>query len=424
MVDTYTTIWNRLLLRAPAVGAELARDLVRDAFQQFAERREWSWLIRHSAFFPPTYNLTDAVSVSPGSPFVTSTGGFFVPAMVGQQIRLGALGGTSYPTYTILQYLGPSQIMMDSAWVGPTLTNQPYQVFQCYFPVPADFKSFYSLVNTTANYRLWTNLTQAELDLADPQRVQSGITFAAAFYDYTQNYTGTVAPTLQVVGTGSVPNATTSYGFTYPADSIYSLQITTGGIVGTAVFQWKQDGGPWTAGVVSDTFPIDLSNGVQVFFPAGTYNAGDVFVVRCNAQGVHGVPRYELWPRPINAPYVYPFIYNCYVPELTDANPSLPEFIANRGDVLLEMALAAAARFPGQTADNSASSFILRKTNQYYDLQLAQIHEGKAEKMINELELKDDDVAIKNLVYKDIPFYPAPWLDGSWLQRHAIYPNS
>src|ERR1043166_7159237 len=68
---------------------------------------------------------------------------------------------------------------------------------------------------------------------------------------------------------------------------------------GTAVFTWKQDSGAANPGVLTSTTPIDLSNGVQVYFPVGTYTVGDVFIIQCKAQTVSGVPRYELWPRPI-----------------------------------------------------------------------------------------------------------------------------
>ena len=414
-MDTFTTLWNRLQLRSPAIGPALAQDFVRDAFNQLAERREWSWLQRSSAFFPPTFTLTGTVSVVGDSVYVTGVATTFTALAIGAQIRIGGLGGSSYPTYTIAQIPSDTLLVMDKPWAGPSLSTQQYQVFQCYYPVPADFNYFYSIVNTTSNYRLWHNLTQAELDLADPQRIQVGITFAAAFYDYTTNYNGSISPTLQVSGTGPAPVSTTSQGFSFPADSVYTVEITTGGVPsGALVFEWKQDSNPYNTGVaIADNNPIDLSNGIQVYFPQDTYVLGDVFIIQAFAATTSGVPRYELWPRPINTPYVYPYLYIAKLPDLSDTRPQLPDLIARRGDVLLEMALANCARFPG--TDTAA--------NPYFNLNVAVQHEARAERMIYELEKKDDDLASKDLRYQSMPFYPAPWMDGSWLQSHAVFQN-
>lgn len=369
--------------------------------------------MKTSSFFAPNYTTTGTMSVISGSAVFTGSGTVFTSDMTGKQIRLGSIGGSAYPTYTIMQVVSSLVVVVDRGWSGPTLTGQQYQVFQCYFPVPSDFQYFYSVTNPTANYRLNHLATEAEFDSYDPQRSQSGIAFALAFYDYTQNLSGTIAPTVQVHGSGAVPVSTTATGFSYPTDSLYSLEITTGGTVGNAIFKWSQDNGVTQAqGVLSDSNPLDLSNGVEVFFPAGTYVLGDVFVIACQANAVSGVPRYEMWPRPIGAPYAYPFIYAAKLPALSDDQPQLPEFVARRGDVLIEMGLTNLALWPG-TPD---------KPNAYRDPGVSMMHRNTAEKMIYELEKKDDETGTKDLTYQGLPFM-GPWLDGSWLQTHALYPQ-
>ncbi len=410
-MDTFTTLWNRLLLRSPAAGPALSQELIRDSFNQLAERRQWSWLMKPGAFFPADLYNTGSVAVSPGLFTVTGTGTAWTAAMVGIQIRVGGIG-SSYPTYTITQVVSPTLLVMDQMWVGPVLTLQQYQIFQCYFTVPSDFNYFYSLISPTNNYRLWTNCTEADFDRCDAQRANSGPSFGAAFYDYTATYTGVIAPVLQANGTGASPVSTTSTGYSFPASGTFSVVITTGGASGTAVFKWKFNDGAFTTGVVSDSNPIDLAYGVQVYFPTGTYVVGDVFVINVAADTVSGVPRYELWPRPIATPYVYPYLYVRRHDDLSDANPALPDFIARRGDVILEMALGACARFPGASND---------KPNPYYDLSLADRHSARAEKMISELETQDDNVGMKDLSWAGSwPFGPSPWLDGSYLQSHAF----
>lgn len=416
MPDTYTTIWNRLLLRAPSIGAALSQDLTRDVFNQLMERREWSWLMKSGSFFPSIFYQTGSVSISPNGQLVTGTGTAWTVNMTGSQFRPGA-PPSNYSTYTILQVLSPTLILIDQPWSGPPISQSGYQIFQCYFTVPSDFNYFYSIINPTANYRLYHNLQQSTLDMADPQRVQTGIVFAAAFYDYTQNFSGSILPSLQVAGTQGdpAPVSSTSLGFSYPSNSTYIVQITTGGAPGGAlVFAWAQDAGSFTTNVgVPDNNALNLSNGVQVYFPQATYVQGDVFIINCVSQATTGLPRYELWPRPVNCPFQYPYQYAAKLPALSDENPALPYLIAQRGDVLLEMALASCARYPGTDTAR----------NPYYDLSLAVQHETRSERMIYELEKKDDDLAIKDLTWQNLDYAPCPFMDGSWLQRHAIYPG-
>jgi len=412
-VDDFTTCWNRVLLRVPAAGPDLSQDLIRDAFNQLAERREWTWLMKTNSFYSPIYVTGGTVSAIDNSAVVTGVGTTFIQDMVTKQIRIGAIGGSSYPTYTITQVVSPNMLVLDRPWVGPSLSTQAYVVFQCYFIVPTDFQYFYSVVNPSGNYRLNHDATQAELDSYDPQRSQSGIAYAMAYYDTTQNHQGIIGPALRIQGSGSTPVTTTAVGYSYPEDSIYSITITQGGNSGTAQFSWLQDTGTTSGtGVITSLNPIDLSNGVQVFFPAGVYVAGDVFVISCQADATSGLPRFEMWPRPINSPYVYPYQYACKLPALSDENPVLPNFVARRGDVLVEMALTNLALWPG-TADSP---------NPYRDVNVANIHRATAERLIYELEKKDDDTGIKNLTYQGLP-YMGPWRDGSWLQRHAFYPD-
>lgn len=420
-MDNYTLLWNKLLLRAPGVGAALAQDLITDAYHQFCERREWSWLTKTGCLYPNQFTMVGTVSATPKSPFITGAGTNFTVAMIGNQFRTGSGGVSNFPTYTIVAVNSTTSLVLDKPWTGPAVANSNYQVFQCYFEMPADFKSFYSIVNTTNNYKLWPYISQAELDLCDPQRVQFGPSWAAAFYDYSQSFAGSVGSMLQAYGTGAVPVSTTSYGFSFPMNSVYQLVITAGATPGdgTLTFQWRQDGGAWTAGVaVPDNNPIDLSNGVQVYFPQLVYVAGDVFIIQCTALTTQqsSVPRYELWPRPMNAPFVYPYIYVANYPEIDDVHPTLPPYVGQRGDVILEIALAAAARFPGEQ-DKSDQG--VNKTP-YFDLKLSSIHAARAETLIYELEKKDEDVAIKDMMLSNLPWAPAPWADGSWQQSHAF----
>lgn len=121
--------------------------------------------------------------------------------------------------------------------------------------------------------------------------------------------------------------------------------------------------------------------------------------------------RYEFWPHQ-KAQYVYPYIYVARPSDLGDSGATLPREI--RGDVLLEMALASAARWPGPSRD---------KPNPYFDLRLALEHDRRADAMVAELEVRDDDVYeedVSSQSWQSLPFAVIPMLDSSWLQSHSI----
>lgn len=403
MPDTFTTLWNRLLLRCPDIGPALSQDLVRDAFNQLAERRPWSWLRRMGAYAPATFTVPGTVTTIQGSATVTGLGTAFTTLLTGKQIRIG---GAGCKTYTIALVPSATSLTLDQPWAGAAVTGAAYELLDCYVTPPSDFNYWYSVVNASANYRLWTNTTGAEIDRCDPQRTQSGNAFCLAFLDYQNAYQGTVEAVVQAFGAGPSPVSMSTLGYSYPANSVYTIEITTTGIVGVSDFRWKQDAGAWTGGVVTDPGALDLSNGVQVYFPAGNYIDGDIFVIPCRAGTVTGLPRYEAWPRA--ASQIYPYTYIARAPELSDDTPQLPIYV--RGDVLIEMALRNCAMIPG---------FSEGRKNSYFNIPVANMHKAESEKMIMELEKKDDEVAPEDLAWQSMQNAPAPWADGSWQQTHA-----
>jgi|WetSurMetagenome_2_1015567.scaffolds.fasta_scaffold01234_5 hypothetical protein len=122
------------------------------------------------------------------------------------------------------------------------------------------------------------------------------------------------------------------------------------------------------------------------------------------------LPRFEIWPH-VTSAYVLPFLYIARATDLQDTGSTLPRYI--RGDLLLEMALAEAAKWPGPSDE---------KVNPYFNLKLAQIHEAKVELMLSEAERQDEEISIMNVQYDTItrlPWAPLP-MDASFWQKHAI----
>lgn len=414
-MDSFITLANRLLSRAPAVGFALSQQLINDAWRTLQSRREWSWRRRHSNIAPPNLYQTGTAStnVGTGNPYlVTGTGTTWTPDMVGRQIRIG---GLLNPYYTIVAWNSATEIVLDKPWVGPEAVLQTYQIIKIYYAMPEDFGYFYCIWSTKDAFQLWTNVTEADLAVLDPQRTNQGQTYACVMYDYTANYSGVVGSAVQVLGSGPGPVATTTNGYSYPTNATYIVTVTTGGITGVAEFEYKRVGQAYSAAQITQDLPQDLQDGVQVYWPTGeTYVVGDSWMIQCQALVSSGVPRFEMWPGPTSSSYLYPFIYIAKEYDLTVEQPQLPPFVANRGEVLLEMALAACARYPGTDNDNP---------NPYFSLALAKMHDQRALELIQDLERNDEEVGVTNIDYKVYPYAPAPWGTGAWQSRHAPFLN-
>jgi len=405
-LDTYKEVWNRVLLRCPAVSPKLSEDWVKNAFRQVAERRRWSWLIRYGQFIAPPLNNQGRASVTTGFTTVTGTGTNWDASLVGRQFRTS----TASPFYTITQVTSPTSLELDSVWGDQSFTNQPVEIYQCFFTPPNDFHALITLWDPRMNWQLWRHIQQVELNTYDAQRSTRGQAFVVAHRDYTRSQVGVVSQPIHTHGFGAVPYSGGTYNA--PADAIFNILITVSGVSGTAVFLWNKNDGPYTT-VQTD---VDggrqyLQDGVQIAFPPGaTYVVGDTFVIRATAISNAGLPRYELWPHQ-TAAYVYPFLYEARAPDISDMGIVIPRYI--RGDVLLEMALSQAASWPGPSAD---------KPNPYFNPRLSDTHSLKAERMLLELERQDDEVYEQDMMFqRPLGFpYATPLGDSAWLQSHAV----
>jgi hypothetical protein len=388
----------------PAVGEFRAQAFVSYAFRQVAEQRRWSWLIKRGQFIMPAVYNTGTVTVTRGSPTVTGSGTTFTAAMVDRQFRAA---GNDTPIYTIQEVNSATELTIDQDWGGSTASGQSYEIYQAYVTPPDDFSAFQAVWDPANNWRLHLHRTQNELNIWDSQRSNDGDAYFVAALDYSTSKVGAVEPVLQVRGTGPDPALSDASSYTGPNNAIFTIEVTTGGTVGVAVFQWKKDSGAYTTGVTTATAPVQsLQDGVKIYWPAETYVLGDTFIIRTEALDSVGVPRYELWPHK-KAEYVYPYLYEAEPTDLEDPGAVVPRNI--RGDVLLEHALAACARWPGDEA----------KPNPYYDLRLAETHQGRANRMVMDLELADDETHMNDFTrIRDMDF--APYGDATWLQSHAL----
>lgn len=408
MADTFQSIVGKIRLRCPDVSQFLAEDWVRQAFSEIASFKNWSWLYTYGQFLIPAVYNTGTVAVTRESTLVTGTGTTWTSSMVGRQFRVS----TNNPIYTIKQFNSATSITLDQPYGGSTDTGLDYQIYLCYLTPPSDFQSFITVWDPHFNWQLVTDFTQQQLNSADAQRGNVGNAYVLAWRDYTTASYGVVNQPVIVDGSGNVPGSSGSY--TGPNDAIFSVEITTTGAPGTAVFQWKKDSGSYTTGVTTSVIGAAqaLQDGVSVYFPlAVSYTLGDVFAISCKAGPNPGTPRYEMWPAQ-TAEYVYPFIYWKKYGDIGDGSTLIPSQINT--NLILERALASAAMWPGPSG----------KTNPYYRLELADRHMKKFNDLLLEAERNDEEMFMTQFEYQGItslPFAPIPaWGDSNWLQAHDI----
>jgi hypothetical protein len=123
------------------------------------------------------------------------------------------------------------------------------------------------------------------------------------------------------------------------------------------------------------------------------------------------LPRYEIWPHQfVQKPF--PFVYISRPPDLNDAGASLPRYIT--GDVIMDGALAEAARWPGPDKDHP---------NPYFNLNLSLAMERLFNEKVRTCEVQDDEVYMQDVSYGQLnrmPWAPFPLGDAAFIQAHAI----
>lgn len=316
-LDTFAEIWNRVKLRCPMADPSLLQDWTTDVFRDIVERRTWSWGWAMGEFLFNAVTNSGSVNVTFNNPTVTGVGTSWTTALQGQQFRTGAQS----PIYTVLTVNSTTSLTLSldgvnvAQWGSTTGTNVPYQIYNAYQIVPSNFKEFISVIDPQMNWRLRTNVTRVEIDTIDPQRSNTGVSYAVV----DASYTGATSPT-----------------------------------------------------------PL---------------------------------ARFEFWPHQL-AQYVLPYVYSTQLPDLQDPGAILPRMI--RGDVVLEGALARCAEWPGPSVD---------KPNPYFNTALADRHSLRYERMLANLEMRDDAIYEQDLRWNNwqsLPFAVIPMLDSRWLQAHAI----
>lgn len=398
--STPEEVAHDLLLHCELAGIERARLWVRNSFRDLIKQRPWSWLVKRGQFILPAVYSTGTITTTQGQDTVAGVGTVWTSAMIGRQLR----SGTSQ-LYTIIDVTSATALQLDRPWGETALAAATYEIYQAYVTVPEDFDYFLSVINPAQGYQLSFGQEQREIDQDDPARTAKGSPYVLASADFTTVGAGNVRQPVQVAGSGNDPTASGTY--TGLDDALFTVEVTTTGVVGTAQFKWKKDSGAYTTGVVTDEIGNFLSNGVTVAWPAGvSYTSGDVFVIHAEAATSAGLARYEVYPHVVTT-LVLPYFYVSTYGDLFDEGVLLPRTVT--GEVLLEYALAKLARWPGPSEE---------QRNPYFQIALAESHERNAARMIRQLEQKDDNIYPQDVsYYQQLPY--GGWRGADWHQKHA-----
>jgi hypothetical protein len=119
-----------------------------------------------------------------------------------------------------------------------------------------------------------------------------------------------------------------------------------------------------------------------------------------------GSPLYEIYPRPTTVQQ-FPYIYMRAWSPMSDNNAILPNGI--RSDVLVKMAMAAAARWPGHK---------IKAGGIYYDPKLAESYLREVEREIEFMKEEDDSTAMMQLLWQYNSWRVGAGGGPDWNQSH------
>lgn len=398
--DTFNSIWNEVHGHSKAVDPLLVQTWVRDTWREIAESRTWSWLRKKSLISIPAEYTTGTVTLTPGSTLVTFSGSTLSLSMVGLQFRAGH-GGAIYDITDIDTVGGTAQIF--PPWSGTTvITGHGFKIFTAYIvPPDLEFFAWIAVTDPKNRRRLRLHVNNESIDFHDSARLIHALGPAClSGLDWSRSYAGRIYPAIQILGTGPIATATGSY--TGQTDSVFFVQITTGGVLDIAQFLWRKDNGTIYTNMTVSSSGNTLPEGIQLTWPAGTFVLGDAFYFRLSSRPQYGYPRYELYPHP-HCAMVLPCTYATRVQDIDSPGFVLPYTM--RGDVIKLGALAKMARYPGTDTRPNPFAQIARATS----------FEEKFQDAVAELNTADDYIMETNVSGPEDQWDHAllPWMNMS-----------
>jgi hypothetical protein len=411
VADTIEQVIMEVQAVCPDVDPNLARLWVRDAARRTMEAYSWSWLHKRAHLVVPAAvtNVSSGatVTVTQDSDEIVFSSAIATEAMVGSQFRLS----DSLPIYEIVGYTSTTKLKIFPAWDTTTASAQGFTIFKNKFALPADCVELLSAISPTYRRKIWIGVPQEVLDENDAQRTRAtGAPSVLSPCEYSPVSYGSFSSAILAIGTGPKPVASGTY--TGQDDATFTIQVTTGGVGGTAVFKYKKNEGAFTVSVTSDPGGTYLSDGLLLVWPdTSTFIVNDVFTVRAKANYVAGAPRVEMYPYSTTA-IVIPYWYVARHPDVTDDGVTLPGALAHRADIIREKAFEFVSAWPG-TED---------RPNPYNQINRRDYHAANWMQMVLELTKQDNALYQRNVLpAQRMPFAPWPFANYGNMQDYDPY---
>lgn len=171
--DTFSQVWNRVLLYAPGTPVALAQAFVKNTYKRCLDLHYWSELYKDSEYTTIAQISTGTVAVTNGSATATlSTPLANATTYLGKQLRVG-----SYPPYyTITAIDGTFTILtLDIAYPGVTAATSTFVIADFLVEFPSDLAVLDDIRDANNNWRLRRPFHQPNyLDFIDPRRTNTG----------------------------------------------------------------------------------------------------------------------------------------------------------------------------------------------------------------------------------------------------------
>jgi hypothetical protein len=176
MAETFENVYRQVMLHAPLASPFLCRTWVQNAYNRLCDYDNWSWLRGESEFIL-NVSKSGTVSVTRSSATITGvTAGLFVAGDAGRQFRIG-----NGPPYSILSVdAGANTCVLDRVYGDTTSATATATILDAYVTCPEDFSRFIAVLDPANSWRLYTNVTEKEINKFDPGRTSTGTPYCLA----------------------------------------------------------------------------------------------------------------------------------------------------------------------------------------------------------------------------------------------------
>ncbi len=155
-------------LHVPDAPVMLVRDWVQSTYAQLTDFRPWAWTWEPGQIVWQDSRDLAAVTVTLGSPTVTSAA-LFVAGDLGRQFTVG-----NFPIYTVAAVVSTSEITLDQPFQGTEDGSREATSLDAWTTMPETFGAFLAVVDQVNQRWVPWWMTTEELDLLDPTRTSYG----------------------------------------------------------------------------------------------------------------------------------------------------------------------------------------------------------------------------------------------------------